>query len=215
MTPALPATGKRACVTDNLSGPDLGVNFDLVVATEADLQALFPEGVRESRPPEGPWPQYVHIDRTAIVAQRNVTWIDCENLYDDAFEALAEALNVPAPAPTPREKALGITPDRLVHVLHFNPEAGTTLSQFPSSFVTALANVRDATALGKSWSNALRNQRQHEAALAASHHLGNEDPRLDAEQFAPYFSKLAADLVALATQATTTGKNLYLHSWPD
>lgn len=218
-----PPVGVRACATGSSSGPDPAINFDVFVAADADLDVLFPYALRDQAMPnttealdDAQWPPYVDVDLRTVVNERKVLWVQCENLLDDAFEALGDALGLPRPEPIRSSRGRYFVPDRLVTVLYFNPEEATLLTRFPASFRNALADASNPAALGDAWASALRDQRLKQTAAAKSAGLtGREDPPLELGQLAPFLGKLATDLVELARVARATNRDLYLHSLPD
>jgi hypothetical protein len=109
--------GIRECATGDLPGPDLAVNFDVFVAADVDLAALFPDGLRQLPTPitmdvlgRSPWPPYVRVDLATVVKRRNILWVECSNLFDDGFDALGDALGIPRPEPLASPRGHDVIP---------------------------------------------------------------------------------------------------------
>jgi hypothetical protein len=215
--------GVRECSTGDLPGPDLAVDFDVFVAADTDLDALFPYALRQLPAPvtaegieETRWPPYIPFDLRTVVAARSVLWVECGNLFPDGFEALGDALGVARPEPTHWPGHHDVTLDRLVQVLYFKPEDATFVSRFPTPFLDALAGVANPATLGSVWAETLRSRRLRAADIAKSEGFpGREDPPLDLAEAQRFLSKLAADLVELAKVAKATERGLYVHFLAD
>jgi hypothetical protein len=175
-----------------------------------------PPLVIQSYEPDGPWPTSHGRFDLAEASTRRLPWVQCGGLHPDGFEALGDALGLPRPPANAVESALGALPERLTTPIFPPPESFGRVHAFPKAFLDALVAARDTSALGASWSQAFRARRLEQLQSAKiSPPNGHEEPPPDPERLRPYFTQVAKDIVELARIAASTGRNLYVHHWPD